>query len=157
MEHDVPLCFCGKGVGSTCLQCCDVSLSSFLVTLKNVLQLRSIRKIVLQPMMHAEKDSSRKLAFFLSLRLFNFEALLESFVNHVYSVKALMEMSIHLLFWHFWHFTFFTLMNFPRTEYWTDGMASKMRESVAINKIIGKLEWMMVYNFQLKFEISFYW
>ena len=45
----------------------------------------------------------------------------------------------------------------PRTEYWTDGMASKMRESVAINKIIGKLEWMMVYNFQLKFEISFYW
>ena len=35
-------------------------------------------------------------------------------------------------------------------------MASKMRESVAINKIIGKLEWMMVYNFQLKFEISFY-
>lgn len=36
-------------------------------------------------------------------------------------------------------------------------MASKMRESVAINKIIGKLEWMMVYNFQLKFEISFYW
>ena len=88
MEHDVPLCFCGKGVGSTCLQCCDVSLSSFLVTLKNVLQLRSIRKIVLQPMMHAEKDSSRKLAFFLSLRLFNFEALLESFVNHVLQCES---------------------------------------------------------------------
>ena len=33
-------------------------------------------------------------------------------------------------------------------------MASKMR-SVTINKI-AKLEWMMVYNFQLKFEISFY-
>ena len=79
-------------------------------------------------MMHAEKDSSRKLAFFLSLRLFNFEALLESFVNHVYGVKALkkMEMSIHFFF------DIFDILHF--LHWWTsqgqniEQMASKLCE-----------------------------
>ena len=63
-----------------------------------------------------------------------------------------MEMSIHFFF------DIFDILHF--LHWWTsqgqniEQMASKMR-SVTINKI-AKLEWMMVYNFQLKFEISFY-
>ena len=113
-------------------------------------------------MMHAEKD------FFEKISLLSFYILVLDFstLKHCLTAWLICQSCLRCestkengkWVFSFFFFDIFDILHF--LHWWTsqgqniEQMASKTR-SVTINKI-AKLEWMMVYNFQLKFEISFY-